>query len=121
MHFTMAHTSLAVEDLERSRAFYEKALRLRFKGKKDLPHLTLIYMVDEENGAYELELALRKGHEGGYTLEDNPVHLAFYVNDYAASLQLHQELGCVKRIVESAGIYFISDPDGYEIEIMEKG
>lgn len=120
MKFTMAHTSIAVEDVERSVEFYKKALGLKVKYVKDLPHINLTYMVDEDESGYELELTLRKGHDGMYNLGDNPVHLAFYVEDYAGALQRHQEMGCIQRIVEPAGIHFITDPDGYSIEIMPK-
>jgi lactoylglutathione lyase len=118
MKFTMAHSSIAVKDVERSVEFYKKALGLKVKGNKDLPHIKLTYLVDGEDSGYELEITLRKDHEGEYNLGENPVHLAFWVDNYKEALAMHQAMGCVLRVVEPAGIYFIQDPDGYVTEIM---
>lgn len=118
MKFTMAHSSIAVKDVERSVEFYKKAVGLKVKSVKDLPHINLTYMVDEEESGYELEITLKKDHEGNYNLGENPVHLAFWVDNYKEALAMHQEMGCVLRVVEPAGIHFIQDPDGYVTEIM---
>ena len=66
MKFTMAHSSIAVKDVERSVEFYKKAVGLKVKSVKDLPHINLTYMVDEEESGYELEITLKKDHEGNY-------------------------------------------------------
>ena len=41
MKFTMAHSSIAVKDVERSVEFYKKAVGLKVKSVKDLPHINL--------------------------------------------------------------------------------
>ncbi|MCR5176746.1 MAG: VOC family protein [Anaerovibrio sp.] len=120
MKFSIVHNSLTVQNLERSIEFYQKALGMKVKGRKDLPELTLVYMGDAADSRHELELTLRQGHDGSYDLGDNPVHLAFEVDDYDAALQLHRAMNCVVRVVEGSRIYFISDPDGYHSEIMSK-
>ena len=46
------------------------------------------------------------------------MHLAFEVDDYAAAHTMHSQMGCICYENEEMGLYFISDPDEYWIEIM---
>ena len=64
MKFIMAHSSIAVKDVERSVEFYKKAVGLKVKSVKDLPHINLTYMVDEEESGYELEINLKRTMRG---------------------------------------------------------
>ena len=45
-------------------------------------------------------------------------HLAFHVDDYDGIHKKHEEMGCICYENPSMGIYFITDPDGYWIEIV---
>ena len=113
------HTNLNVTDLERSIAFYEKALGLREEKRKEAADgsFTLAFLGDGETD-YQLELTCLKGHPQPYELGENESHIAFRVADRAAAHALHQEMGCICFENPAMGIYFISDPDGYWIEIV---
>ena len=53
-----------------------------------------------------------------YNLGDCEFHLAFHADDYKAAYEKHKEMGCICYENPSMGIYFISDPDGYWLEIV---
>jgi lactoylglutathione lyase len=53
-----------------------------------------------------------------YNLGECEFHLAFHTDDYEAIHKKHQEMGCICFENPAMGIYFISDPDGYWIEIV---
>ena len=40
------------------------------------------------------------------------------VEDYEAAHKLHEEMGCICYENPAMGIYFITDPDGYWLEIV---
>ena len=56
--------------------------------------------------------------EDHYDLGDNEFHLAFTVDDFEAAHAKHQEMGCICFENEKMGIYFITDPDEYWLEIV---
>ena len=45
-------------------------------------------------------------------------HLAVRADDYEEMYEKHKEMGCICFENPAMGIYFISDPDGYWIEIV---
>jgi lactoylglutathione lyase len=49
---------------------------------------------------------------------ENEFHLAFKMNDFAASHALHEKMGWVCFENKAMGIYFINDRDDYWIEII---
>ena len=55
-----------------------------------------------------------------YDLGDCEFHLAFEADDYEQAHALHQEMGCICFENTEMGIYFITDPDGYWLEIIPK-
>ena len=66
-----------------------------------------------------LELTwLRDWEKDHYDLGDNEFHLAFTVDDFEAAHAKHQEMGCICFENEKMGIYFITDPDEYWLEIV---
>lgn len=67
----------------------------------------------------ELELTwLRDWEKDHYDLGDNEIHLAFTTDDMEASHKKHEEMGCICFENPAMGIYFITDPDGYWLEIV---
>ena len=109
------HFNINVTNLERSIAFYEKALGL--KEAKDGSFI-LVYLTDNTTG-FLLELTWLKEHTEAYELGENESHLCFRVaGDYDAIRQYHKEMNCVCFENTAMGLYFINDPDDYWIEIL---
>lgn len=119
MQFRFAHNNLNVLDLEKSLAFYTRALGLQEMGRKQASDgsFTLVFLGDGET-THQLELTWLRDRTQPYNLGDNEIHLAFRVDDFDVAHALHAEMGCICYENPGMGIYFISDPDGYWIEII---
>ncbi|HBV49960.1 MULTISPECIES: VOC family protein [Alistipes] len=114
------HFNINVTDLDRSLAFYGKALGLREVGRKQAADgsFTLVYLGDGETG-FRLELTWLRDHSGPYELGENESHLCLRVaGDYEAVRAFHREMGCICFENHDMGLYFIADPDDYWIEIL---
>ena len=119
MKFTMIHENYNVADLQRSLAFYEKALGLTEKRRKTAPDgsFIIVYVGNEESD-FELELTWLKDHPQNYDLGECEFHLAFRTDNFEAAHKKHEEMGCICFENHAMGIYFIQDPDGYWLEIV---
>jgi lactoylglutathione lyase len=119
MKFRFAHNNFNVLDLEKSLAFYQKALGLRetrrIKAADD--SFILVFLGDGET-PHRLELTWLRDRKERYNLGENEFHLAFTAEDYEAAHRLHTEMGCICYENPKMGIYFIEDPDGYWLEIV---
>ena len=115
----MIHENYNVADLQRSLAFYEKALGLTEKRRKTAPDgsFIIVYVGNEESD-FELELTWLKDHPQNYNLGECEFHLAFRTDDFEAAHKKHEEMGCICFENHAMGIYFIQDPDGYWLEIV---
>lgn len=113
------HFNFNVLDLERSIAFYDKALGL--KQVRDITHpegaFKIVYLSDGES-TFTLELTWLKDRTEPYNLGECEFHLAFQADNYDEMLEKHREMGCVCFENTDMGIYFILDPDGYWVEIV---
>lgn len=119
MRFTFDHTNINITNVEKSLAFYQDALGLLVVREKHAQDGSFIlYFLSDAHSAYRLELTWLRDHEGAYELGDNETHLCFATDDYDAAHALHKEMGVICYENEAMGIYFISDPDGYWIEIV---
>ena len=124
----MIHSMIRVLEEARSVAFYETAFGLSVAQKLDFESFALIYMSNAETG-FELELTLNKDRTEPYDLGDGYGHLAVTVEDVEAEHARLTAAGLAPRkIVEFAPdgqfiakFFFIADPDGYEIEVLERG
>lgn len=119
MKFKMIHENYNVFDIERSLAFYEKALGLTEKSRKTAPDgsFIIVYIGNSESD-FELELTWLRDMDRPYNLGDEEFHLAFEVDDFEAAHRLHEEMDCIAFENHDMGIYFITDPDGYWLEII---
>ncbi|MCL2122380.1 MAG: VOC family protein [Clostridiales bacterium] len=119
MEFTFAHNCFNVLDLEKSLAFYEKALGLREMRRKEADDgsFILVFLGDGKT-AFQLELTWLREHTAPYDLGESEFHLAFQTADMEAAHALHKEMDCVCYENPGMGIYFICDPDGYWLEIV---
>lgn len=114
------HFNINVTDLERSITFYEKALGLKPCGEINGPEgaFKIVYLGNELS-PFRLELTWLKDHPQPYNLGECEFHICLRVpGDYDATRAFHKEMGCVCYENHDMGLYFISDPDGYWIEVL---
>jgi Lactoylglutathione lyase and related lyases len=124
----LVHTMIRVLDEARSVAYYEQAFGLRVVERIDFETFTLVYMAGDEVG-FELELTINKGRTEPYSLGDGYGHLAVVVDDVEAEYQRFTDQGLtVGKLVDFrngdvqvARFFFATDPDGYKIEVIQKG
>jgi lactoylglutathione lyase len=117
MKFTFAHNNFNVLDLEKSMAFYQEALQLTETRRIEKPDFTLVFLGDGKTD-HKLELTWLKNRTEAYNLGDNEFHLAFIVDDFEKAHELHKKMNCICYENSAMGIYFITDPDGYWLEII---
>jgi len=123
------HTMIRVGELERSLAFYTQVLGMKLLRRQDYPDgkFTLAFVgfgPESEQAALELT---HNWDTKSYELGDGFGHVAIEVPDaYAACAAIKQRGGTVTR---EAGpmkhgktvIAFVQDPDGYKIELIQRG
>lgn len=120
MTFNFAHNNFNVRDLEKSMAFYKEALGLtevRRKVAEDGSYI-IVFLGDAAGSVHQLELTWLRDWDRPYNLGDNEFHLAFKVDNYDAAHAHHKEMDCICFENTEMGIYFISDPDNYWLEII---
>ena len=119
MKFKYVHNNINVLNLEKSVAFYEKALGMTVARVKEASDgsFKLTFLTDVE-GIHQIELTWLRDWDRPYNLGDNEIHMAFVVDDYDAAHELHKEMGCICYENEGMGLYFINDPDNHWIEIV---
>ena len=121
MNFTFNHFNFNIFDLERSLKFYEEALGLKEVRRKEAEDgsFILVYLGDGKTN-FSLELTWMRDREEPYDLGDEEFHLALVTDDYDDAYKKHKEMGCIAFENPAMGIYFVTDPDGYWIEIVPK-
>ena len=121
MNFTFNHFNFNIFNMEKSLKFYEEALGLKEVRRKEAEDgsFILVYLGDGKTN-FSLELTWMRDREEPYDLGDEEFHLALVTDDYDAAYKKHKEMGCIAFENHAMGIYFITDPDGYWIEIVPK-
>lgn len=122
------HSMIRVLDEARSVAFYETAFGLTVAERLDFDSFTLVYLSNGESGT-ELELTVNKGRTEPYDLGDGYGHVAFSVDDVDAEHARLEAAGLAPRKLVDfapggeviARFFFIADPDGYQIEVLQRG
>lgn len=117
--FTFNHYNFNVADLEKSIAFYNEALGLTPVSRKEASDgsFQIVFLGDGKTD-FRLELTWLRDHPRPYDLGECEFHLALQAEDYEAAHAKHEKMGCICFENPSMGIYFISDPDGYWLEII---
>ena len=122
------HTMIRVLQEARSVAFYHAAFGLTVAERMDFDSFTLIYLSNTETG-FEVELTVNKDRTEPYVLGDGYGHLALSVPDVAAEHARLTAAGLAPRKLVDfapggeiiARFFFIADPDGYQIEVLQRG
>ncbi|KMV30383.1 lactoylglutathione lyase [Photobacterium swingsii] len=121
------HTMIRVVDLEKSIAFYTKVLGMKELDRSDNPEYryTLVFVGYEENGT-TIELT-HNWDTDQYEMGNAFGHLALGVDDIYLACDKIKSLG--GKVTREPGpvkggtthIAFITDPDGYQIELIQLG
>jgi lactoylglutathione lyase len=123
----LIHTMIRVFDLSKSMEFYSSVLDMREAHRLDFPEFTLVYLRNDEND-FEIELTLNKGRTEPYTHGTGYGHVAVVVPDVATKRETVAALGYAPTEVKEffrgdellARFFFVQDPDGYKIEVLER-
>ena len=123
----LIHSMVRVLDEKRSVEFYGKVFGLEVAQTVEFETHTLIYLSNAEDD-FELELTINKGREVPYALGDGYGHLAVSVTDAAAEHERLIGLGFTPgKLIDAAHkgapfakYFFICDPDGYKIEVLQR-
>ncbi len=121
------HSMIRVLDEARSVAFYNAAFGLSVADRLDFDSFTLIYLSNAETG-FEVELTVNKGRTDPYDLGNGYGHLAVSVDDVdfeharltAAGLAPRKLVDFAPAGSVIARFFFIADPDGYQIEVLQR-
>jgi lactoylglutathione lyase len=127
MAIELIHTMIRVLDEERSLAFY-RALGFEDRGHKRVggDTATVIFMGLPGDGD-RLELNLNDGRTDPYAHGEAYGHIALGVEDMDAELERLAGLGIrpekppYRSRPGGSRICFLRDPDGYRIELVERG
>jgi len=123
------HTMIRVGDLDRSIKFYTDVLGMKLLRRKDYPDgkFTLAFVgYGPETEHAVVELTYNWG-TSKYDLGNAFGHIALEVDDaYKACAEIKNRGGKVTREAGpmkhgSTVIAFVEDPDGYKIELIQKG
>jgi lactoylglutathione lyase len=120
------HSMIRVLEEERSVRFYKSALDLDIANRFDFDGFTLVYLRNRENDV-EIELTINHDRDRPYDLGDGYGHIAVTVpNLDQAYAQMKAEDIAPEPIKEffrdgalMARFFFITDPDGYRIEVLQ--
>ena len=128
--FRLLHTMLRVRDLDKSIGFYTQHLGMRLLRRTDYPsgEFTLAFLgYGDEASSTVIELTHNWGQKTPYDLGTGFGHLAIGVPDIYGTCARLAEAGV--KIPRPPGpmkhggsvIAFVEDPDGYKIELVERG
>ncbi|MFT4279481.1 MAG: VOC family protein [Rhodopseudomonas sp.] len=122
------HSMVRVLDEERSLKYYRVAFGLEPADRIAFDDFTLIYL-RHPSSPFELELTVNADRTEPYQLGDGYGHLAVVVDDVAAEhARFERENlapGPLRELRHDGDVlarfFFAADPDGYKIEVIQKG
>ena len=123
MDATLDHTMMRVEDLEESLEWYTTHLDYEEKGRWEADTFTNVFLGPADVGEEGALLELTHNHDGReYTMGDAWGHIAVRVEDVEAAYEELMDGGVedYRPPAENPGYAFVKDPDGHEVEIVER-
>jgi lactoylglutathione lyase len=125
---SLIHTCYRIANVDRSVAFYE-ALGFEEKGRHPIRDEAInVFMGLPDDGPEpRLELTYNIGHDDPYEIGTGYGHIAITAPDLDATLGALAEQGIEPErppyTVRDGGnrLCFVRDPDGYRIELIERG
>ena len=122
------HMMIRVKEEARAVTFYDTCFGLKVANRYEWPDFSLTYMSNPDV-PFELELTVNKGRSEPYEMGNGYGHMAFAVDDLAAEHARIASLGYAPKDIKEmtfdgkpfGQFFFIEDPDGYKIEVLQKG
>jgi lactoylglutathione lyase len=122
------HAMIRVRDEGKSLDFYDKAFSLKLAERFDFDGFALLYL-RSDSSPFELELTVNFDREKPYDLGDGYGHLALTVDSVDAEHARLTDAGLAPGPIRDfkhkgttlARFFFITDPDGYKTEVIERG
>ncbi|MDP7035468.1 MAG: VOC family protein [Planctomycetota bacterium] len=118
----IAHTMIRVKDLEESVRFYTEFLGLQELRRRRIGEDATLVFLSDETQSHQIELTYNH-EETDYKLGNQFGHLAFTTPDLEpliANLSLRDCWYRRSRPESNSKYIFIKDPNGYDIEIIER-
>ena len=120
------HSTIRVKDIDASLKFYSELLDMHVVEKRRLEDCWLYFLTDKDNTC-QIEFTYNDDTpESGYNIGNGFGHFAFQVDSMNEFSSKMNQYG-YKYLYEpfdltgnGSMIAFIQDPDGYEIELIEK-
>jgi lactoylglutathione lyase len=121
------HMMIRVIDEEASVDFYGRAFALKVKDRFEFDGFTLVYLKNGEND-FEVELTINHGRTEAYTHGTGYGHLALSVDNIESEHARFVREGLSPMPIKEfhrdgalmAKFFFVQDPDGYKIEILQR-
>ena len=118
----LLHTMIRVRDLEAALAFYTGFIGLRETKRKPIGDEATLVFLSDESDSYQIELTHNHGTTD-YELGNQFGHLAFATDDLEKLIADVEARGWWYRRSRpemSSKYIFVKDPDGYDVEILER-
>ena len=120
------HSMIRVKNIDASLKFYTEVFNMKVDEKRRLEDCWLYFLSDEDNTC-QIELTYNdETPNEGYNVGNGFGHFAFGVESFSSFSKKMEQLG-YKYLYEpfdltgkGSKIAFVKDPDGYEIELIEK-
>ncbi len=121
------HSMIRVLNEARSLDFYDRAFGMKVAQRLPFDDFTLLYLKTGESD-FELELTVNAGRTEPYVHGDAYGHIAFVVDDLDSEHARFVAEGLHPNPVKEfhheghllAKFFFVTDPDGYRIEVLQK-
>jgi lactoylglutathione lyase len=122
------HSMIRILDEARSLDFYARAFGLEIADRLVFEDFALVYL-RHSSSPFELELTVNFGRKEPYVPGDGYGHLAVVVDnldaEHARFEQQKLSPGPLRDFKHEgatlARFFFVSDPDGYKIEVIQRG
>ena len=121
----LLHTRMRVNDIEKTVRFYEQALGLKVSRRHTSPRGAQLVFLETPNSEEEIELC-QMPNSPSVAVQPDLMHLAFEVDNlekFAAELAKKGFALSDGPTTTGSGsvIAFIDAPEGYEIELIQRG
>ena len=130
MAVTYIHTCYRILDPKKSEDFYVDGLGMKKVGEMHFDTATnYFFAMKEDPSEPMLELTHNHGRTEPYEKGDGYAHVAFVVDDLEGTVETLREKGVEVAVEPKAmnveghdyRISFVVDPDGYRVELVERG